>query len=290
MFKKILFPTDFSEEAKTELGCITSIPGIREIILLHVIKQSVVPMGAPMAEDLAVHTAEVYLRKAKIYIAELNPNIQVTLEETISTDITGAILEKAEKEKVDLIVIHATIRSMMMGVLLNCVSSKVLCRISNINILIMPNKLVSTLEGKAFEKFCPMIFSRILCPVNFSAFSQKTTVLAGSMRGVGEIILLHVIKKDKSGSNHGEAITAAEQQIKAICEPIVAQGIKTRSIVVSGKPEHEIARIASEEDVSLIWMRVTGKGCLHDFFFGSLVHDVVMKSTRPVIIIRSYPE
>jgi nucleotide-binding universal stress UspA family protein len=290
MFKKILFPTDFSEEAKTELGCITSIPGIREIILLHVIKQSVVPMGAPMAEDLAVHTAEVYLRKAKIYIAELNPNIQVILQETISTDITGAILEKAEKEKVDLIVIHATIRSMMMGVLLNCVSSKVLCRISNINILIMPNKLVSTLEGKAFEKFCPMIFSRILCPVNFSAFSKKTTVLACSLRGVGEIILLHVIKKDKSGSNHGEAITAAEQQIKTICEPIVAQGIKARSIVVTGKPEHEIARIASEEDVSLIWMRVTGKGCLHDFFFGSLVHDVVMKSTRPVIIIRSYPE
>jgi nucleotide-binding universal stress UspA family protein len=234
MFKKILFPTDFSEEAKTELGCITSIPGIRKIILLHVIKQSVVPMGAPMAEDLAVHTAEVYLRKAKIYIAELNPDIQVALEETISHDITGAILEKAEEEKADLIVIHAAIRSMMMGVLLNCVSSKVLCRISNINILIMPNKLVNTLEGKAFEKYCPMIFSRILCPVNFSAFSEKTTVLAGSMKSVGEIIILHVLNKDKSGSSHGEAITAAEHQIKAICEPIVAQGIKAKTIVVTG--------------------------------------------------------
>ena len=45
MFEKILFPTDFSEEAKTELSCITSIPGIREIILFHVIKHYAIPMG-----------------------------------------------------------------------------------------------------------------------------------------------------------------------------------------------------------------------------------------------------
>jgi nucleotide-binding universal stress UspA family protein len=34
-------------------------------------------------------------------------------------------------------------------------------------------------------------------------------------------------------------------------------------------------------------MRSAGKGCLHDLFFGSLVHEVVMHTTRPVIIIRS---
>lgn len=288
MFKKILFPTDFSDEAKTELSCITSIPGIREIILLHVIRQSVVPVGAPMVENLAAHTADVYLHKAKIYIRALNPDIQVTLEETTSTDITGAILEKAENQEVDLIVIHANIRSMMAGVLLGHVSSTVLCRISNINIMIMPNTLVHTLNGKTFEKFCPMIFSRILCPVNFSDFSEKTTALASTMKGAGEIILLHAVHKDKEGSNHTEAITSAELRIKAICDSIVARGIKARTIIVTGKPGHEIPRVANEEDVSLIWMRVTGKGCLHDFFFGSLVHDVVMKSTRPVIVIRSF--
>jgi nucleotide-binding universal stress UspA family protein len=58
--------------------------------------------------------------------------------------------------------------------------------------------------------------------------------------------------------------------------------------VVVGKPGEEIARIAKAEDVSLIWMRSEAQGCLHDFFFGSMVHDVVMNATRPVIIIRSY--
>jgi nucleotide-binding universal stress UspA family protein len=288
MFKKILFPTDFSEEAKTELSCITSIPGIQEIILFHVIKHYAIPMGAEIIEDLVVKNAEIYLQKAKFYIKTLNPAIQVTLEETASTDITGAILDAAEKNGANLIVIHANIKGIMTGVLLSCVSSKVLCRISKINVMIMPNTLVEALTGKTYEKFCPMIFSRILCPTNFSEFSVKTTALAGTINGVGEIILLHVIEKDEAGNDLEEAVKTAELRIKAICDKLTVQGIRTRTIVVTGKPESEIQRIAKEEDVSLIWMRSAAKGCLHDFFFGSMVHDVVMHSTRPVIVIRAY--
>jgi len=288
MFEKILFPTDFSEEAKTELSCITSIPGIREIILFHVIKHYAIPMGAEIIEDLAVKDAQIYLEKAKTYIKTLNPAIRVTLQETTSTDITGAILDAAEKNGVSLIVIHANIKGIMTGVLLSCVSSKVLCRISKINVMIMPNKLVGDLTSKTYEKFCPMIFSRILCPTNFSEFSVKTTALAATMHGVGEIILLHVVQKDEAGNDCEEAVTTAELRIKAICDNLPVKGIRTRTIVVMGKPESEIPRIAQEEDVSLIWMRSAAKGCLHDFFFGSMVHYVVMNAKRPVIVIRSY--
>ncbi len=288
MFKKILFPTDFSEEAKTELHCITGIPGIREIILLHVIRLHPIPMGTEMIEGLAVQTAEVYLRKAETYITTLNPDIRVTLEETTSDDITGAILEKAEEQRVDLIVIHANMKGIMSGVLFSHVSSKLLCRISKINVMIMPDKLVEALTGKTYEKFCPMIFSRILCPTNFSELSLKVTTLAGTMNGVGEIILLHSVEKSEGGGDPEEAVRAAELRFNTICDNLTAQGIKTRSIVVTGKPGIDIPRIAHVLDVSLIWMRSAAQGCLHDFFFGSIVHDVVMNSTRPVIIIRSY--
>jgi nucleotide-binding universal stress UspA family protein len=288
MFEKILFPTDFSEDANNELSCITSIPGIQEIILFHVIKHYAIPMGAEIIKDLAVKDAEIYLQKAKTYIKTLNPAIRVTLQETTSTDITGAILDAAEKNGVNLIVIHANIKGIMTGVLLSCVSSKVLCRISKINVMIMPNKLVGDLTSKTYEKYCPMIFSRILCPTNFSEFSVKTTTLAATMHGVGEIILLHVVQKGEAGNDREEAVKTAELRIKAICDKLTVKGIRTRTIVVTGKPESEIPRIAQEEDVSLIWMRSAAKGCLHDFFFGSMVHDVVMNAKRPVIVIRSY--
>jgi nucleotide-binding universal stress UspA family protein len=288
VFKKILFPTDFSEPAKSELDCITSIPGIREIILLHVIKQYAIPMGVETVESLEVEATEVYLREAKNYIAALNPAIQVTLDETMSADIAGAILERAEKHHVDLIVIHANIKGIMADMFLRSVHAKVLCRISKINVMMMPARLVRNLTGKTYEKFCPMIFSRILCPTNFSEFSLKTTVLAGTMKGVGEIILLHVVQKSEPGREPDEAVKAAKIRIKALCDQLTEQGTKSSSIVVTGNPEEEIARIAGEEDVSLIWMRSAGKGCLHDFFFGSMVHSVAMHSTRPVMIIRSY--
>ena len=171
MFEKIIFPTDFSKPARTELNCITSIPGIREIIILHVIKQYAIPMGVDTVENLELQTTKVYLQEAKTYIASLNPAIRVTLEETIATDITGSILEKAEEHRAGLIVIHAHIKGIIAGVLLNCVSSKVLCRISKINVLIMPNTLVGELTGETYEKFCPMIYSRVLCPTNFSDLS-----------------------------------------------------------------------------------------------------------------------
>ena len=288
MFKKVLFPTDFSEPAKYELDCITSIPGIREIILLHVIKQYAIPMGVETVESLEVEATEVYLREAKNYIAALNPAIQVTLDETMSADIAGAILDRAEKHHVDLIVIHANIKGIMAGMFLRSVHAKVLCRISKINVMMMPARLARNLTGKTYEKFCPMIFSRILCPTNFSEFSLKTTVLAGTMKGVGEIILLHVVQKSEPGREPDEVVKAAKIRIKALCDQLTEQGTKSRSIVVTGNPEEEIARIAGEEDVSLIWMRSAGKGCLHDFFFGSMVHSVAMHSTRPVMIIRSY--
>jgi len=288
MFKKVLFPTDFSEPAKSELDCITSIPGIREIILLHVIRQYAIPMGVETVESLEVQATEKYLHEAKTYIATLNPAIRVTPDETTSADIAGAILDRAEKHHVDLIVIHANIKSIMAGMFLRSVHAKVLCRISKINVMIMPARLVRNLTGKMYEKFCPMIFSRILCPVNFSEFSLKTAALAGTMKGVGEIILLHVVQKMEPDEESEEAVTSAKIRIKALCDQLSERGIRSSGIVVTGNPEDEITRIADENDVSLIWMRSAGKGCLHDFFFGSMVHSVAMHSTRPVIVIRSY--
>jgi len=244
-------------------------------------------MGVETIESLEVQATEVYLREAKTYIAALNPDIRVTLDETTSTDIAGMILDRAEKHHVDIIVIHANIKGIIAGMFLRSVHTKVLCRISKINVMVMPGKLVRNLTGKTYEKFCPMIFSRILCPTNFSEFSLKTTALASTMKGVGEIIILHVVLVNEQGKYPDEAVKTAKVRIETLCDQLSAHGIKSRSIVVTGNPEDEIARVADEEDVSLIWMRSAGEGCLHDFFFGSRVHDVVMHSTRPVIIIQS---
>ena len=58
-------------------------------------------MGVETVESLEIQATEKYLHEAKIYIATLNPAIRVTLDETTSADIAGAILERAERHQVE---------------------------------------------------------------------------------------------------------------------------------------------------------------------------------------------
>jgi nucleotide-binding universal stress UspA family protein len=129
MFEKVLFPTDFSDYAKKTLDCIAGFPGAKDVILLHVVKETQYPKGAGIADTLAVKNARRYLDEAKEYLTSLNPSIRVTLDTVVSPDIPGAILDAAEKWNAGLIVIGAHGKSVKAGVLLGSVPSTVLCRI-----------------------------------------------------------------------------------------------------------------------------------------------------------------
>jgi len=286
MFKKVLILTDFSEHSRRILDCITGIQGICEIVLLHVIEDIRSPMGAETVEEFVKSAAEKSFQVEKRYLETLSPNIRVTPELIISSDITGTILETAEKNKVDLVIISAYGIGMKAGLLTGDVESALLCRTSRINVLVMRHRIIETMTGKTYEKFCPMIFSRILCPTNFSPDSERAIALAGTMKGVGEIILLHVLSPDEAKVEAQESTRAAEVRLGAIRDTLAAKGIRSRAIVTTGHPASAISGTAETEDVSVIWINSYGKGCLHDFLLGSRVNDVVMNTRRPVIIIR----
>jgi nucleotide-binding universal stress UspA family protein len=287
MFEKVLFPTDFSERAEIMLDCIAGIPQVREVIMLHVVKATRYPMGVEMLDTLAKETAEKTLADAQHYLQSLNPDLRVALDTMISTEIAEGILTKAEQRGVDLIIISARQKNVEIGELLGSVSSTILCR-STTNVLIMRHKVIETLTGRTYEKFCPMLFSRILCPTDFSRFSEHATTLAGTMKGVGELILLHVVPEAGTSREIEEAVQAAEARIGAVRDSLAVQDIHCRAIVTRGDPAGEIMRIAEQQDVSAIWISSYGKGCLHDFLLGSTVQNVAMNSTRPVVVIRSW--
>ncbi len=247
-------------------------------------------MGRQIIEAFVTRAAEKSILADKIYLETLCPTIAVTPVLTISSNSAGTILETAEKNNADLIIISSYGLSLPSGVITGNVSTEVLCRISRINVLVMRHKIVRTLFGETYTKFCPMIFSRILCPTDFSPYSERAIALAGSLKGVGEIILLHVVPRDDTGRENKETARTAEIRMGAIRDTLAAQGIQSRAIVKTGQPSGGITETAEEEDVSVIWISSFGKGCFHDLFAGSTAHDVVMKTNRPVIIIRAVDE
>jgi nucleotide-binding universal stress UspA family protein len=286
MFEKILFTTDFSEYAKKTLDCIAGFPGARDVILFHVIEEARSPRGGGEIGDIFYRTGENFLKEEKRYLENLSRNLRVTTAVKTSSDTAGAIIETAEERGVSLIVIGARGNSLVEGVLLGSVSMAVLRR-SRTSVLIMRHKIIEEMKEKTYEMFCPMILFRVLCPIDFSQYSDNAIALIRTTKGVGEVILFHVVSQGETEAEIEDAVQKAKGQMEAIRSSLAAQGIKVRTIVQTGNPTFEITRTADEEDVSVIWMSSHGKGWFRELLLGSTAYTVAMNAKRPVMIIRT---
>jgi len=286
MFEKILFATDFSEYARRTLDCIAGFPGARDIILFHVVEQARSPRGGGEVGSTFYQTGENnLLREEKRRLENLSQNLHVTTAVKTSSDSAGAIIEAAEDRGVSLIVIGARGNSLVEGILLGSVSMAVLRR-SKTNVLIMRHKIIEEMEKKTYELFCQGLLFRILCPIDFSRFSDSAIALLSRTKGVREVILLHIVSQGETEAELEEAIQKAKAQIEAVRSNLAAQGIGVRTIVRTGNPTFEITGIADEEDVSVIWMSSHGKGWFRELLLGSTAYTVAMNAKQPVIIIR----
>jgi nucleotide-binding universal stress UspA family protein len=209
----------------------------------------------------------------------------VTTAIKTSSNTAGAIIETAEERGVSLIVIGARGNSLVEEILLGSVSMAVL-RSSRTNVLIMRHKIIEEMKAKTYEMFCPMILFRVLCPIDFSKYSDSAIALLCRTKGVREVILLHVVSQGETEAEIGDAVQKAKGKIEATRSSLAAQGIEARTIVRTGNPTFEITRIADEEDVSVIWMSSHGKGWFRELLLGSTAYNVAMNAKRPVMIIR----
>ena len=285
MFEKILFPTDFSMYAKKTLECIAGFPGARDIILFHVIEETRSPRGGGEVGEIFYRNGENFLREEKKYLENLSQNLRVTTAVKASSDTAGAIIETAEERHISLIVVGARGKNLVDGILLGSVSMAVLRR-SRTNVLIMRHKIIEEMRVKTYEMFCPMILFRVLCPIDFSTFSDGAIALLGRTKGVGGVILLHVVSHGETEAEIENAVQKAKGKIEAIRYSLATQGIDVRAIVRTGNPNFEITKISDEEDVSVIWMSSHGKGWFRELLLGSTAYTVAMNAKRPVIIIR----
>ena len=150
----------------------------------------------------------------------------------------------------------------------------------------MRHNITGDIKGETYHKFCPGILSRVLCPTDFSEYSDKAITLASRMTEIREAILLHIVSQGETEDEIEDAVQKAETRMGEIRDGLAAKGINARAIVRTGSPAHEITRIADEEDVSVIWMNSYGKGWFRELLLGSTASTVAMNAKQPVLIIR----
>jgi nucleotide-binding universal stress UspA family protein/GNAT superfamily N-acetyltransferase len=292
MFNRVLVATDFSAHADTMLECIGQIPGLQEILLVHVINEtlpetsnSLLGFPQPSPRDQVLTSLG---KKWQFLEKVTGVKVSQRIIEATDGDIAGAIVRLAHVDNIPLIVMGGRGKGLLSGYILGSVSEGVIER-SRTDVLIMHFRGSKNSGEAGLEKFCRSVFSQVLCPVDFSRPSEKTLEYAKNLGCIRHLTLLHVVDARVSGFDRATYTEACRKKMAVIEADLAQQGIRAASIIRSGSPAREITRVAEELDVSLIMIaRLGHSDYIKNIPIGSVAAGVAMHAGRPLIIVNPH--
>lgn len=301
--RHILCPIDFSDYSRRSLDHAIAIARWYEstVTVLHVL--SPIPVAAfspgPVILEPMVFThvdREQLLAETKAF-AESEAARGITIDAGVRTGTPAAeIVEEATRIQADLLVIGTHGRSGFERLLLGSVAEKVL-RKASCPVMTVPGHLPDAMPAG------PVLYKRILCPVDFSASSLHALKYATSLaqEADGQLTVLHVVEHEfenngdaasvgyRSGMTIGDFLKAREERLRGRLQELAAgapEFCKVEPLMSYGKPWREVLRMAAERQNDLIVMGVQGRGTADLFFFGSTTQHVAREAPCPVLTLR----
>ena len=299
--RRILCPIDFSDYSRRALDHAVAIARWygSTITVLHVFAPvPVTTFGPGVFETFALPGADrgQLLADTNRFIeSEIAPGmaIEAAIREG---NPASEILDQAASMKADLLVIGSHGRSGFERLLLGSVTEKVL-RKASCPVLTVPRRLSDAVPAG------PVLYKRILCPVDFSDSSLRALDYAMLLarEADAQLAVLHVISHEFENVMADvvapdEHTTVAdfrrrrEEDIRRRLKDAVPDDVATyctvESMLTRGKSSREILRIAAEQQTDLIVMGVQGRGAADLTLFGSTTQHVVREATCPVLTLR----
>lgn len=142
------------------------------------------------------------------------------------------------------------------------------------------------------------MFKKILCPVDFSQFTQEVINYALNLakKYGAELHLMHVVPNMTYFTPYESFLTpenlvAIEKNIQDEVERDFAKllkgnGVPTKTVIRTGVPFVEIIDYAKSESIDLIVMGTHGRSAIENILIGNVAEKVVRKSPCPVMTIR----
>ena len=310
MFEKILVLTDFSAYARKFLEYVGDFPEVKDVVILNIVSKD--PRAKVWDPAAKMKDIEWKLAKEKKLIKTPGVNVTVRAVSMMEGDIADpedmeihmAIQKVASEENSQLVVMGARGKSITQSILLGSMTRKLL-RFGDKHLLIMRYKTpgdpsLAHLGAKGtssevaeapkgpeiLDKFGTNVLSKVLIPTDFSQPAAAVISSVGSMKGIGEIVLLHVLSKGESKEEIDAAIKDATGKLNAISQKLSKGDMKVTPRVAVGNPVELMRSIADEEDVSMIAMSSVGEDAMREGRIGSTAYDVANTANRPVLIVR----
>jgi nucleotide-binding universal stress UspA family protein len=310
MLERILLLTDFSAYARKFLEYVGDFPEIREIVILNIVSRD--PRANVWDPAAKMKEVEQQLGIEKKIVKVLGVNVKVravsmmegNIADPEDMEIHMAIERVAREENSQLVVIGARGKSIIQSNLLGSMARKLL-RFGDKHLLIMRYKTpenpgLATLRAYAtptevaklsqmprmLDRFGTSILSKVLIPTDFSRQAEAVVSSIGGMKGIEEIVLLHVVSKGESKEEINAAIEKATRTLDATSQRLRRSEIRVTTYVTVGSPSESIRSVAVEEDVSLIAISSVGRYAMREGRIGSITYDVANTTDRPILIIR----
>jgi len=290
MYKKVLFPTDFSPHSQKTTECIAEIQGIQEVVLLHVMDasgSSKTGAGPGPGTEPAEHLLAEYKKILGSPGLTVQTHVEVIEHSKNQEAIGSRILDIAEKEGVSLIIMGARGKSLH-DLFLGSVSTYVLYH-ATVPLLLVKYPPADSRVAPAAVPASPPVFSKVLIPTDFSVPAEEVLRFVKSMQGIDEIILLHVIHAGKNDSRLPEYINGATAKLGRIRDELVQSGFTVKEHIRVGYPPDEINLLARQEEATLIAMSPLGEGWLRglkELFVGGTTYAIARRADRPVLVVR----
>lgn len=289
MFEKVLVALDFSAYSQRIFDCINEIPGIEEVVLLHVV-DATSPLKLGWTTGPYLENAKLLMAEKKEALEHLGFKVRVHVDVIVNVitqgNVSQAILEAAETHHVSLIIMGARGINPIQEILLGSVSSTVL-RQAKTNVLVMHFNPEREDPDAACDTPRQELFARVLVPTDFSPSARDALSFIKAIPSVKEIILLHVVTRAESQPEIEAAVQEAQARLTDMKKELSGPVPAATSHIRVGDPTEMTLSVAKEDNVSLIAMSAYGTAWFREMLVGSTTFTVVRRTRRPVLVIRS---
>jgi len=292
--RRILCPIDLSDFSQPALACAVALGQTygADVTVLHVFATWLPPASLTTVPGWMMHVPEARESLANELRALLAPyavsGVALHLQ-TAEGDAASEIVRCAGDLEMDLIVMGTHGRSGFDRFTLGSVAEKVVRKAS------CP---VLTLPPGARRTPSEVAFRNILCPVDFSTYSERALDFAVSLaaRVDGTVTALHVVealddeqelyRPDDIAELRRRQCQAAQTALQDVIATH-ADAQRVKELIALGRPHREILRVAADQASDLIVIGVRGRGAIDITLFGSTTNQVVRRAACPVVTIRS---
>jgi nucleotide-binding universal stress UspA family protein len=292
-FTRVLCPVDFSEFSRHAVDHAAAIAGWYEapLTIVHILPTAPVLDLPPIVLERTQH--DRLMNDLRTFTAHLPTTLPADLRVEQGFDIHETILRLAGETNADLLVMGSHGRSGFGHLLLGSVTEKVI-RSAPCPTMVVPR------DARDRTPAGPVVFRRILCPVDLSPGSDCALQFAVSLAEETDarLTLLHVIEIPPELSEFPVAgdidiarlHAAAEADRLRRLREMIPEGARAyctvETSVREGAAYREILRVAAERQADLIVMGVQGRGALDLLVFGSNTARVTRNASCPVLIVR----